>query len=116
MAAATIDAYLDAASPAVAPLARRLRAIIDDAAPGTPSRMYQGIPVWFFTAEMSIGIKANKADVALLFFAGQRFDDPTGLLTPSGSFDLASVKLRTSDDLDETIVRDWITRARAVAR
>lgn len=114
MAAATIDAYLAAASPATAPVAQRLRALIDAAAPGTPSRMYQGIPVWFFRDEMSVGVKANAADVALLFFKGQRFDDPTGLLRPSGSFELASVKLRTLDDIDETIVQDWVTRARAV--
>ena len=114
MAAATIAAYLAAATPASAAVAWRLRELIDETVPGTPSRMYQGIPVWFFGEKPSIGVKANTADVALLFFAGQRIDDPTGLLSPSGSFELASVKLRTPDDIDASVVRDWIERARAV--
>lgn len=114
MAAATIDEYLAGLPAAVAPVASALRAVIDGEAPDAASRMYQGIPVWFFRDAMSIGVKANSRDVSLLFFAGQRMSDPTGLLRASGSFELASVKLATTGDVDEDVIRDWIRRAREV--
>lgn len=114
MAAPTIDAYLAGLDTDVAAVARHLRALVESELPGTPSRMYQGIPVWFIREKMSVGIKANRADVALLLFTGQRIADPTGLLRPSGSFELASVKLATPGDVDETIIRDWLRQAKAV--
>lgn len=116
MAAASIDAYLDAADLRVAGVARMLRTLVESELPGTPSRMYQGIPVWSIAGTPSIGIKANTKDVALLLFRGQRVLDPTGRLTPSGSFELASTKLATTDDVDETVIRDWIRQAAALER
>ena len=47
---------------------------------------------------------------------GQRVLDSTGRLTPSGSFELASTKLATTDDVDETVIRDWIRQAAALER
>lgn len=114
MAVATIEEYLTNVRPPVRPIAQMLRTLIESEFPDTPSRMYQGIPVWSFNGKPSIGIKANTNDVALLLFAGQRIVDPTGSLTPSGSFEMASVKLRTTEDVDETVIRGWVRQARAV--
>lgn len=114
MAAATIDAYLDGVAPLAQPVARMLRTLIESELPGTPSRMYQGIPVWSIGEKPSVGIKANTKDVALLLFRGQHVVDPTGLLAASGSFEMASVKLATTDAVDETIIRDWLQQARGL--
>ena len=114
MAAATIDEYLAGAAPLAAPVAQMLRTLIESELPGIPSRMYQGIATWSFGDKPSVGVKITTKDVALLFFLGQRIVDPTGLLTASGSFELASVKLATTDQVDETVIRDWLRQARAV--
>jgi len=114
MAAATIDEYLDGVGPLVAPVAQMLRTLIESELPDTPSRMYQGIPVWSFGEKPSVGLKANAKDVALLLFLGQRVVDPVGRLTASGSFELATAKLATPDDVDETVIRDWLRQARSL--
>ena len=114
MAAATIEDYLAGVRSPVAPIAQMLRTLIESEAPGTPSKMYQGIPVWSFGGKPSVGIKANTNDVALLFFVGQRIVDPTGKLTASGSFEMASIKLATTADVDETVIRGWLRQAKTV--
>jgi len=114
MAAATIDDYLAAADSGVAPVAERLRAVVESALPRAASKMYQGIPVWLIADSPSVGIKANSRDVALLLFRGQRISDATQRLRASGSFELASVKFTSIDDIDEPALRDWLRQAEAV--
>jgi hypothetical protein len=116
MAASTPDEYFSSLPRPLAGVGVMLRALIESELPDATTRMYHAIPVWSVGAEPTVGVKANAKDIALLFFRGQRIVDPTGRLTPNGSFEMASTKLVSADDVDETVIRDWVRQAAAADR
>lgn len=113
MAASSPEAYFSSLPRPLAGLGVTLKALVESELPDAASKMYHAIPVWSVGDEPTVGIKANAKDIALLFFRGQRIQDPTGRLAASGSFEMASTKFTTADDVDETVIRDWIRQAAA---
>jgi hypothetical protein len=116
MAAATPEEYFSALPRPLAGLGIMLKTVIESELPEAVAKMYHAIPVWSVDAEPTVGVKANAKDIALMFFRGQRIQDPTSRLEPSGSFEMASTKLVTTDDVDETVIRDWLRQAAAIDR
>jgi hypothetical protein len=104
----------------VTDLQTTLTGIIDAELPDATTKLYHGIPVWCVGDQPTVGIKPAKAHVSVLFFQGQRqLDgqpaDATGKLVASGSFEMASVKLASPEDLDENALRTWVRRAKELA-
>jgi hypothetical protein len=94
--------------------------ILDSELPDATTKLYHGIPVWCVGDEPTIGIKPAKAHLSVLFFQGQRLldgarADATGRLVASGSFEMASVKLASPEDLDEDALRGWVRAAKVLS-
>jgi hypothetical protein len=53
-----------------------------------------------------------KGCVRLLFWSGQTFDRTT--LTPVGSFKAAEFRYTSCDDVDATVLRNWLDQARDI--
>ena len=98
----------------VAEVAAKLRAVIDAALPEATGARWHGHPTW------SLGDQPGKAPVCLLkayasyvtfgLWRGQEIADPSGRLTP-GARQMASVKLRTVDEIDPTLFAGWLRQA-----
>lgn len=102
---------------AVTDLQAAVTDILDGELPDATTKLYHGIPVWCVGDQPTVGIKPAKAHLSVLFFQGQRLldgrpSDATGKLVASGSFEMASVKLASMDDLDEKALRTWVRAAR----
>lgn len=110
----TVQNYVDSLPDTQREIATRLLDLIEEALPGTGA-LWHGHPVW------SLGPAPGKQPVCLIkaypkhvtfgFWRGQEIDDPSGRLEP-GARDMASVKLRTTDDLDPTLFTTWLRQAR----
>ena len=110
----TVHDYVTALPATQREIATRLLALIEEALPGTGA-LWHGHPVW------SLGptpgkqpvclVKAYSAHVTFGFWRGQEIDDPSGRLEP-GARTMASVKLRDTNDLDDTLFATWLRQAK----
>ncbi len=112
MGHATITAYHDAQTAADRLICDALRATIDTALPDAESKIWHGHPVWFLKGNPIVGYSKLKSCVRLLFWSGQSFA-VTGL-APEGSFKAAERRYRAADEIDQALLQDWLTEARAV--
>ncbi|MBB4931293.1 hypothetical protein F4561_002113 [Lipingzhangella halophila] len=113
---AIVQAYIDSLPEYQHEIADNLLPLIETALPGAGAIWY-GHPVW------SLGptpgkrpvclIKAYPGHVTFGFWRGQEITDPSGCLSP-GTRGMASVKLRTLDDLDAGLFTTWLQQARKV--
>jgi hypothetical protein len=104
---------------AVTDLQAAVSDVIGSELPDATTKLYHGIPVWCVGDQPTVGLKPARAHLSVLFFRGQRIldgqgQDATGKLVASGSFELASVKLASTDDLDETALRTWVRAAKDI--
>ncbi|SEG73614.1 hypothetical protein SAMN04489712_110132 [Thermomonospora echinospora] len=112
----TVEEYLASLSEAQRQIADKLLPLIEQVLPGTGA-MWHGHPVW------SLGDKPGKSPVCLLkayssyvtfgLWRGQQVNDPSGRLE-AGARTMATVKLRTPDDIDGDLFTDWLHQARAL--
>lgn len=58
-------------------------------------------------------MKAYPSYVTFGLFRGQKIDDPSGRLE-SGSREMASVKLRSVDEIDRAVFAAWLAQAQAL--
>lgn len=106
--------YLAKQTKPVAGVGGTLVNLISSELPDATAKLYQGIPVWMVSDKPSVGIKAAKDFVSLMFFRGQRIDDASKALIASGSFEMATVKYRSSEEIDEKQVRGWLRQAASI--
>jgi hypothetical protein len=59
-------------------------------------------------------MKVASKHVTFGFWKGSSIDDLSGRLESSGSV-MAHVKLRTPDDVDEKIIKEWFRQARSLS-
>jgi hypothetical protein len=111
---ATVIEYVHSLPENQREIAARLLDLVEDALPGTGA-LWHGHPVW------SLGpapgkqpvclVKAYPAHVTFGFWRGQEIHDPSDRLEP-GTRGMASVKLRSTNDLDDELFATWLRRAR----
>ncbi|OKI67918.1 DUF1801 domain-containing protein [Micromonospora sp. CB01531] len=115
-----MDAVTDYLAGLDAPLretAEKLRTVIDAALPEASGAMWHGHPVW------GLGDRPGKTPVCLVkaypsyvtfgLWRGQDVADASGRLTP-GARRMASVKLRTIDEIDPDLFAGWLRQAYAL--
>lgn len=110
--------YLTALDAPLREVGTKTREIIEAALPEAPGALWHGHPVW------SLGGAPGKSPVCLLkaygsyvtfgLWQGQGVADPSGRLE-AGAREMATVKLRSLDDLDAGLFTDWLRQARALA-
>jgi hypothetical protein len=110
--AESIDEYNARQSDQHRAILELLRAEIDRNLPEAESKCWHGHPVWFLDGNPVTGYSVRKDGVALLFWSGQSFDEPG--LTPTGSFKMSEVRVRSVDDIDVTAIARWMGKARAI--
>jgi hypothetical protein len=91
-------------------VAERLAERLERGLPDAEGRIWHGHPVWMDGANPVAGYKAFPKWVTVLFWKGQLFTGSAGL-TPSGSGQLASVKVTALAELDTLPLDDWVARA-----
>ncbi|MEU2613782.1 DUF1801 domain-containing protein [Micromonospora sp. NPDC007271] len=115
-----MDAVNDYLAGLDAPLretGEKLRTVIEAALPEAPGAMWQGHPVW------GLGDRPGKTPVCLVkayssyvtfgLWRGQEVGDVSGRLVP-GARRMASVKLRTVDEIDPDLFTGWLRQAYAL--
>lgn len=105
-AIATYNAALDAPRAAICD---RLRQLIDAALPQATSKIWHAIPVWWVGENVVVGYTERKTGVMLMFWNGQRFDEPE--LEASGSFHMAQIGYDDVAQIDESKVARWLEQA-----
>ncbi|MEV4491106.1 DUF1801 domain-containing protein [Micromonospora coxensis] len=114
----TVTDYLDGLDEPLREIGARLRPVIEDALPGATGAMWHGHPVWGRGdrpgREPVCLVKAYPSYLTFGLWQGQQVDDPSGRLTP-GARSMASVRLRTADEVDPVLFGDWLRQAYAGA-
>ncbi|GEM_PF-1268482 len=106
----TIEGYLDTLAPALQQIGSQLRTVLDEGLPDATGSMWHGHPVWKAGATPVAGFKAYPSYLTFMLWRGQQLVDGSGRLEP-GSATMASVKLRTMDELDRSLFADWLRQA-----
>lgn len=111
-APSTIADYVAKPTGPLADVVTALRAKLDIGLPETSTEMWHGHPVWMDDGVPVAGFKAYPTFVTVLFWRGQAISDDSGKLNASGSAEMAEFKLRTVEDIDETLFDGWIEQVR----
>ncbi|MFB9907646.1 DUF1801 domain-containing protein [Allokutzneria oryzae] len=113
---ATVEDYLASLPESQRRIADKVLPIIERALPGAGA-VWHGHPVWSLGPAPGKSpvcfVKAHSAHVSFGFWRGRSVSDPSGRLEP-GAREMASVKLRSVDDVDPGLFADWLHQARAL--
>ncbi|GAA3780633.1 DUF1801 domain-containing protein [Streptomyces phyllanthi] len=112
-----ITTYLTGLDVSLQAVGEKTRRVIDSTLPEATGAVWHGHPTW------SLGEKPGQTPVCLLkayksyvtfgLWRGQDVTDSSGRLVP-GARRMASVKLRTVDDVDPALFTDWLRGALAL--
>jgi hypothetical protein len=112
-----VTTYLTGLDAPLRETAEKLRSVIGAALPEATGAMWHGHPVW------GLGDRPGKTPVCLVkaypayvtfgLWRGQDAPDDSGRLVP-GARRMASVKLRTLDDIDPELFTGWLRAAYAL--
>lgn len=108
----SIDKYNNSLEPSDKEICDTLRKIIDEALPGSVSKIWHGHPVWFIDENPIVGYSKLKGNVRLLFWSGQSFDEPR--LHPEGSFKAAEARYTSLKEIDEVALYRWLEKAKLI--
>ena len=106
-----VAAYARARPPALRPVCDLLRELIDAALPNATAKVWHGGPVWFVGDNPVVGYTATAKGVNLLFWNGRAFDEAG--LQPVGKYRAAQATFRDADEIDLTVIRRWLKKAKA---
>lgn len=109
---ADIKTYNNKQSSDSKAICERLAVIINDVLPEDESKVWHGAPVWFLDGNPIAGYAVRKANVQLLFWSGQSFDEP-GLET-EGKFKAAQARYTSAADINEADLRRWLKKGREI--
>ncbi|MFE9694942.1 DUF1801 domain-containing protein [Micromonospora sp. NPDC005806] len=109
-----VSTYLSGLDGPLRETGEKLRTVIDAALPEATGVMWHGHPVW------GLGDRPGRTPICLVkaypsyltfgLWRGQDVDDETGRLA-AGARRMASVKLRTVDEIDPELFTGWLRRA-----
>lgn len=86
---------------------------IDRGLSGAESKIWHRHPVWFLDGNPIVGYSKQKAGIRLMFWSGADFDE-AGLHVLGKKFKDASVFYTAVSEVDETAVRRWLKKAKAI--
>jgi hypothetical protein len=111
----TVEQYVSAQPQPVCDVGHVLLGLIADGLPEAKAGMWHGHPTWKLDGRPVCLVKAYTRHVTLGFFRGIAFEDPSGRLRPGGGAgQMASVKLRSVEEVDPELVAGWLRQARAL--
>jgi hypothetical protein len=110
--AADVRAYNQALEPTDRSIAALLARELNAALPDAEHKIWHRHPVWFLGGNPIVGYSRRKADLRLLFWSGQSFDEPG--LHPEGSFKAAEAAYTRRADVDVEALRRWLAKARDI--
>ena len=111
-----IDGFFKRQSAKIQPIARALRALIEEAVPEARSSLKWGMPFFMLGDEMVCAIGAHKAHVNLILSGPpSAFPDPDGRLSGEGKTG-RHLKLTPGQDVPAEAVRGWVRTAAGLAR
>lgn len=110
----SVQEYMEAVPAQLRDVAEKAAAVVAAALPGLDAALWHGQPTWSRGGapgrDPLCFVKAYPNHVTLGLWRGQDVDDPSGRLEPN-SRRMASVKLRTLDDIDPDLFAGWLARA-----
>lgn len=83
--------------------------IITKNLPNAKNKIWHAHPVWFLEGNPIVGYSKLKKSVRLLFWSGQSFDEEN--LQKEGSFKAAEIKYTSTEEINETDLKRWLTKA-----
>lgn len=89
-----------------------LKQEIEKALPKAESRIWHGSPVWFLDGNPIVGYHKLKANVRLLFWSGQSFEEEG--LAPEGTFKAAEARYTTLAEVKVTPLRRWLAKSKKI--
>jgi hypothetical protein len=89
-----------------------LKQEIEKALPKAESRIWHGSPVWFLDGNPIVGYHKLKANVRLLFWSGQSFEEEG--LVPEGTFKAAEARYNTLAEVKVTPLRRWLAKSKKI--
>ncbi|KKJ99592.1 DUF1801 domain-containing protein [Micromonospora sp. HK10] len=114
----SVTAYLAGLPEPLREVGEKLRTVIDAGLPTATAAVWHGHPVW------GTGDRPGQAPICLLkayagyvtfgLWRGQDIVDGTGRLAP-GARRMASVRLRTLDEIDPVLFTGWLRAADGLA-
>ena len=104
--------YNEAQAPEDLKICRILAEAIDRHLPEAENKIWHAHPVWFLDGNPIVGYSKLKHCVRLLFWSGQSFDEEG--LANEGKFKAAEVRYTHADEIDETLLARWISKARDI--
>lgn len=106
---ADITSYNKQQEPTYKRLCDKLAEIIDENLSQAENKVWHGHPVWFLDGNPVVGYAVRKANVQLLFWSGQSFDEPG--LEVEGTFKAAQKRYNSVDEINETDLKRWLEKS-----
>lgn len=107
----TIDDYISSLSETLEPIGRQLAGILDTALLGTDGIIWHGHPVWMLGKQTVAAFKAHSVHITFMIWRGQELTDRSQRLQAAGSSTMATLKVRSADDIDESLFTNWLKQA-----
>jgi hypothetical protein len=111
MALDPITEYAKSLSTKQAAVCATLRKSIDAGLPMATSKLWHAIPVWFIGDNPVVGYTKKPTGVALMFWNGQSFEEPT--LEAVGSFKAAHIVYTDASQISPKDMKRWLKKAAA---
>ena len=112
----TIDDYLTTLTESLEPLGKQLTGILDSGLPGAKGVIWHGHPVWMLGKVPVAAFKAHASHITFMIWKGQELTDRSERLEAAGSSTMATIKVRSADDIDEPIFINWLNQALKLER
>ncbi|MEO8061935.1 MAG: DUF1801 domain-containing protein [Pseudomonadota bacterium] len=109
MAADPISAYAKSLTPKQAAICANLRKALDAGLPTATSKVWHAIPVWFIGDNPVVGYTQKPKGVALMFWNGQSFEEPS--LEAVGSFKAAHIIYTDASQISSKDMSRWLKKA-----
>ena len=110
MAADPIAAYAKSLTPKQSAICAALRKALDAGLPKASAKVWHAIPVWFIGENPVVGYTRKPNGVALMFWNGQAFNEPS--LEKVGSFKAAHVIYTDVSQISAKDMNRWLKKAR----
>jgi hypothetical protein len=104
--------YNESLDPADQEICDLLAEQIDKVLPAAENKIWHAHPVWFLDGNPVVGYSKLKNCIRLLFWSGQSFQEKD--LQSEGSFKAAEARYTAADQVQKTVLKRWLTKARDI--
>lgn len=94
-------------------ICNHLATIIDIELAEAESNIWHAHPVWFLEGNPIVGYSKQKPGIRLMFWSGASFEE-NGLNVEGKKFKDASAFYNSVSEIDETDLKRWLAKARAI--